>query len=48
MTSRTTNRFPPEVDRFNNRPRPEPIGNIPLTEAGERYNAMRDEPAIAA
>ena len=44
MTSKTTHRSSPEVARFNNRPRPEPIGNIPPAEAGERYCAM--EPAM--
>ncbi|MET3889359.1 putative transposase [Bosea sp. OAE506] len=36
------------VDWFNNRRLLEPIGNIPPTEAEERYYAMLDKPAIAA
>ena len=36
------------VEWFNNRRLPEPIGNIPPAEAGERYYAMPEEPAMAA
>lgn len=36
------------VDWFNNRWLLEPVGNIPPAEAEERYDAMLDEPAIAA
>ena len=36
------------VDWFNNRRLLEPIGNIPPTEAEERYYAMLEEPAMAA
>jgi putative transposase len=35
-------------DWFNNRWLLEPIGNIPPTEAEERYFAMLQEPAMAA
>jgi transposase-like protein len=36
------------VDWFNNRRLLEPIGNIPLAEAEERYFAMLNDPAMAA
>ncbi len=36
------------VDWFNNRCMLEPIGNIPPTEAEERYYAMLDDPPMAA
>ena len=36
------------VDWFNNRRLLEPIGNIPPTEAEERYYAMLENPAMAA
>ena len=36
------------VDWFNNRRLLEPIGNIPPTEAEERYYAMLEQPAMAA
>ena len=36
------------VDWFNNRRLLEPIGNIPPTEAEERYYAMLDEQKLAA
>lgn len=36
------------VDWFNHRRLLEPIGNISLTEAEERYYAMLDVPAMAA
>jgi putative transposase len=36
------------VDWFNHRRLLEPIGNIPPAEAEERYNAMLDQPAMAA
>jgi hypothetical protein len=36
------------VDWFNHRRLMGPIGNIPSTEAEERYYAMLDEPAVAA
>ncbi len=36
------------VDWFNHRRLLEPIGNIPLAEAEERYYATLDPPAVAA
>ena len=36
------------VDWFNRRRLREPIGNIPPAEAEDRYDAMLDEPAMAA
>ena len=36
------------VDWFDNRRLPEPIDNISPAEAEERYDAMLDEPAMAA
>jgi transposase InsO family protein len=36
------------VDWFNKRRLLEPIGNIPPAEAEERYDAMQDEPDMAA
>ena len=36
------------VDWFNNHRLLEPIGNIPPAEAEQRYDALLDEPAIAA
>lgn len=35
------------VDWFNNRRLLEPIGNIPLAEAEQRYYAMLEQPAMA-
>jgi putative transposase len=36
------------VNWFNHRRLPEPIGNIPPAEAEERYDAMPEQPAMAA
>jgi len=36
------------IDWFNNRRLLEPIGNVPPTEAKERYYAMLDEDRMAA